>query len=281
VPTIRPAGAGRKFAVHAYVINLARSLDRRAHIIAELRKTGLDYEIITAVDGRDLDLHDSAVIDPSLIARNSFPVGTAGCALSHLNAYQKIVADGLDEALILEDDVTLPADLSALADAVSGHLSGAEVALLNYGSRDTCKISLEGSVDLPSSRLLALPIDVSQLVNAGAYVITREACKRMSESTPPVRANADDWRFFYREGILDRVRCVLPLSVVKNPKFESTIGLYSLGNGVKGRLVKPFVRHKVPLLHQVILYRRQRILQEWDRSEIVDMPFIEKPSRLG
>ena len=183
--------------------------------------------------------------------------------------------------MVLEDDVTLPADLGALADAVAGHLTGAEVALLNYGSRETLKISLEGSVDLPPARVLALPIDVGQLVNAGAYVITREACKRMNESAPPVRANADDWRFFYKEGILDRVRCVLPLAVVKNPKFESTIGLYSLGNGVKARLAGPFVRHKVPLVHQAILYRRQRIMRQWDRSEIVDMPFIEKPSRLG
>jgi glycosyl transferase, family 25 len=269
--------------MHAYVINLARSLDRRAYITAELRKIGLDYEIITAVDGNNLDLHDSTIIDPSLIARSSFPAGTAGCALSHLRAYQKIVTDGLGEALILEDDVRLPADLGTVVGAVARHLTGAEVALLNYGSfpPDICKISLEGSVDLPSSRLLALPIDVSKLVNAGAYVITREACKRMNESVLPIRATADDWGFFYKEGVLDRVRCVLPLPVAKNPKFESTIGLYSLGNGVKARLVGPLVRHKIPLLHQVILYRRQRILRRWDRSEIVDMPFIEKPSRLG
>jgi len=77
------------------------------------------------------------------------------------------------------------------------------------------------------------------------------------------------------------VRCVLPMVVGKNPKFESTIGLYSLGNGVKARLMGPLVRHKIPLLHQAILYRRQRIMRQWDRSEIVDMPFIEKPSRLG
>ncbi|MBV9384292.1 MAG: glycosyltransferase family 25 protein [Streptosporangiaceae bacterium] len=267
--------------MHAYVINLARSHDRRAHITAELRKTGLDYQIIPAVDGRDLDIHDPTVIDPSLLARNSFPAGTAGCALSHLRAYQKMIADGLDEALILEDDVSLPDDLGALVDAVAGHLTGAEVALLNYGSPDTCKMSPEGSVDLPSSRLLALPIDVSQLANAAAYVITREACMRMSERALPLRANADEWRFFYKEGILDRVRCVLPPAVVKNPKFESTIGLYSLGNGMKARLMGPFVRHNIPLLRQLILYRRQRILRQWDRSEIVDMPFIEKPSRLG
>lgn len=267
--------------MRVYVINLARSLDRRAHITAELKKTGLEYEIVTAVDGRDLDLKDSTIVDPVLLAKNSFPAGTLGCALSHLSVYQKIIAEGLDEGLILEDDVTLPTDLSAIVDAVAGHLTGAEVALLNYGSPETCKMSSEGSIDLPSSRLLALPIDISHLVNAAAYVITREACERMNESVLPVRANADDWQFFYKEGILDRIRCVLPLAVAKNPKFESTIGLYSLGNGVKARLVRPFVRHKIPLLHQVILYRRERILNEWGRSEIVDMPFIEKPSRLG
>jgi glycosyl transferase, family 25 len=260
--------------MQAYVINLTRSHDRRAHITAELRKTGLDYEIITAVDGRDLDLHDDTIVDSSLLAKNSFPAGTAGCALSHLRTYQKIIADGLDAALILEDDVTLP------ADAVAGHLTGAEVALLNYGSPDTCKMSLEGSVELPSARLLALPIGISNLVNAAAYVITREACERMNECVLPLRANADDWQFFYREGMLDRIRCVLPLAVAKNAKFESTIGLYSLGNGVKARLVGPLLRHKIPLVHQVILHRRQRILREWGRSEIVDMPFVEKPSRL-
>jgi glycosyl transferase, family 25 len=267
--------------MRAYVINLARSVDRRMHITTELRKTDLDYEIMTAVDGRDLDLHDSAVIDSSMINRNALPAGTAGCALSHLRAYQKIVEDGLNEALILEDDVRLPVDLASLADAVADQLTGAEVALLSYESRDTCKISSVGSVDLPSARMLAFPIDISQLIGAAAYVITREACKRMSESMPPVRANADDWRFFYKEGTLDRVRCVLPLPVVKNPKLESTIGSYSLGSGVKARLFAPFVRYKIPLLHQAIIYRRSRIYREWNRSEIVDVPFVDKPSRLG
>ena len=267
--------------MHAYVINLARSRDRRAHMTAQLRKTGLDYEFVTAVDGRDLDLQDSTLIDAALFAKNTFPAGTAGCALSHLRTYRKIMDDGRDEALVLEDDVTLPSDLGPLVDAVAGHLTGAEVALLNYGSPNVCKMSLEGAVDLPSARLLALPIDISHLVNAAAYVITREACQRMSDSVLPVRANADDWQFFYQEGIIDRIRCVLPLPVAKNAGFESTIGLYSLGNGLKGRLVTPFVRHKIPIVHQVILRRRQRILREWGRSEVVDMPFVERPSRLG
>lgn len=266
--------------MHAYVINLARSPERRAHITAELEKAGVGYEIVTGVDGRELDLHDQAVIGPSLLTRSSFPAGMAGCALSHLRVYRKILAAGLERALVLEDDVTLPAGLRSLAAAVGAHLTGAEVALLNYDSRETCRMSREGAVALPGSRQLVLPIDVRQPGSSAAYVITREACRRMDELMLPVRASPDDWWFFYREGILDRVRCVAPLPVTKSPAFESTIGLYSLGNGLKNRLIAPLVRRRIPGLQQALSRRRERIYRQWTRSELVDLPFVERPSRL-
>ena len=267
--------------MYAYVINLARSLDRRAHITAELKKTGLDYEIITAVDGRGVDLRDRTIVDPSLTYMTHWLSGTTGAALSHLSAYRKIIADGLDEALVLEDDVMLPADLGSLADAVADHLTGAEVTLLSYGADCPILLSREGSIHLPSSRLLVLPIEIRLVNSGGAYIITREACERMIKCVLPVRVNPDDWWYFYREGALDRVRCVLPLPVRKNPKLISTLGSYSLGSSLKGRLAWGLVRYKIPLLHQALGYRRQRIYRrKWNQQELVDMPFIEKSSRL-
>ena len=274
--------------MHAYVINLARSPDRRAHIIAELKKTGLDYEIVTGVDGRDLDVHDTAVvdqtfpyIDPSLpIVDIGLAAGTAGAALSHLSVYRKIIADGLNEALVLEDDVMVPGDLGGLADAVAGQLTGAEVALLSVDSPQPCKMSREGLVRLPSGRLLALPINVRQPRSAAGYIVTRDACERMVKCRLPIRVQADGWWSFYAEGLLDRVRCVVPFPVSKNPKFTSTIGSYSLGNGVRGRLIGQIADRKIPLVHQAVVARRERILREWSRSEFVDTPFVEKPSRL-
>lgn len=266
--------------MHAYVVNLARSLDRREYITAQLQKTGLDYEIVTGVDGRALDLTDSSLLDPSFVARVTLPAGTSGAALSHQNVYRKIIADGFPAALVLEDDVTLPADLGSLADEVAEHLVGAEVALLSVDCPEPCKLSPTGSVRLPSSRLLALPIDISQPRSAGAYIITREACVRMVKGMVPVRVQADRWWFFYREGALDRVRCVAPLPVHKNPEFTSTIGSYSLGTGLRARLANLLMRRKIPLVHQALSYRRQRIFQEWSRVEIVDAPFVEMPSRL-
>lgn len=267
--------------MHAYVINLARSPERREYITAELDKAGVDYEIVTGVEGAALDLHDTTTIAPALLTRSSWPAGMAGCALSHLRVYQKILADGLETAIVLEDDVSVPPDLSALADEVGRHLTGAEVALLNYDSEETCYMSREGAVGLSSSRQLVLPINVRQPGSSAGYVVTRQACERMDKSMLPVRASPDDWWFFYREGILDRVRCVAPLPVHKSPRFESTIGLYSLGNGLKARVVAPLVRYKIPLVRQAISYRRDRIYRQWTRSELTDMPFVEKPSRLG
>lgn len=266
--------------MRAYVINLARSLDRRAHITAELKKTGLDYEFVAAVDGRDLDLNDPATIHPSFLTDIIHPAGSAGTALSHLSVYRKIVEDGLPAALVLEDDVMLPADLDRLADAVAEQLTGAEVALLSVDCPDPCRMSREGSTPLPGPRLLALPIDVSQPRSAAAYVITREACERLIKCRLPIQVQADVWWSFYREGMLDRVRCVMPLPVLKNARFTSTIGSYSLGESLAARLVGPLVNAKVPILHQALSYRRQRIYHQWARSEFVDVPFIEKPSRV-
>jgi glycosyl transferase, family 25 len=266
--------------LHAYVVNLARSLDRRAHITRELQKTGLAYEIVTAVDGRALDMADVALIDPSFIVSGVFPAGSAGCALSHLNIYRKIIEDGLDVALILEDDVILPADLVNLAEEVAGHLSGPEAALLSVDCPNPVQLARDGAVQLSAGRQLALPIDVSQLRSTGAYLITREACERMIKILLPIRVNADAWPFFYREGALDRLRCVAPMPVLKNADLTSTIGYYSLGNGLRSRLAGPLLQHRIPVLHQVLSRRRQRIYRQWARLEFVSTPFIEMPSRL-
>jgi GR25 family glycosyltransferase involved in LPS biosynthesis len=64
--------------VRANVTNLARSVDRRAHITTELKNTGLDYEILAAVDGREVDLSDRSIIDPALTYMTQFLPGVAG-----------------------------------------------------------------------------------------------------------------------------------------------------------------------------------------------------------
>jgi glycosyl transferase, family 25 len=265
--------------MRAYVINLARSPERRAHITTELDRVGLDYEIVTGVDGRDLDVHDPQIVDPAVLNTGWFRPGVAGCAVSHLRIYEKMVATGADHALVLEDDIVVPPDLGRLAEIVATEMAGAEVVLLNYDSQVTIKMSRREVTNLPSSRMLVLPIDVATPESSAAYVITREACERMIKATLPFQARPDNWGHFYNEGALDRVRCVMPLPVAKAPEFASTID-YNSQRSAKARILGIVDRYNLRFLQKAIAYRRRRIWQRITRVEFVDEPFVAKPSRL-
>ena len=136
---------------------------------------------------------------------------------------------------MIEDDVTLPADLGSVAEAAAEHLTGAEVALLSVDCyRGGMKP--EGAEPLPSSRLLALPIDISQPRSTGAYVITREACERMVKSLLPVQVQAD--AVLEIEGLLTGCDVVPPTnSVSPQPHIDDRV-LFA-GQRCQGTLVEP------------------------------------------
>jgi glycosyl transferase family 25 len=258
--------------MQAYVVSLARSPDRRAHIMSELHKTGVHYEIVDAVDGRDLDLSDTRLFDPRVVGTSTFRPGAAGAALSHLKVYRRVLDEGLDLALILEDDVVLPKDLNALIDATAPYMAGAEVVLLNFHSNDPCRITKANRIPLPSSRLLVHVVDEGQLSSGGSYLITREACERMARTVLPVRVQLDDWGYFRKEGTLDRVRCVVPMAVTNNMTLRTTIDYYRPGS-LQARIREAVASRKVPLLHQALALRRRRTFRHlgWTgRTEFVE-----------
>ena len=245
--------------MHAYVINLVRSPERRAKVAANLGRYGVDYEIVTAVDAQDLDLTFPRAADKVVpIFYDKFRPGEAACALSHMNVYRKILADGLEWALVLEDDIIAPPELSAIADAVAGCLEGAEVALLNFDSEEVVQVSRVGAIDLPATRQLVAPVHVRQPASGAAYVITREACARMTEREFPIQTKADDWAHFIQTGSIDRLRCVVPLAVRKDPGFGSTMGYYS-HTSFRARALAVIDRLGLGLFHRVVAYRRERI----------------------
>lgn len=259
--------------MHAYVINLVRSPERRAKITANLDRYGVDYEIVTAIDARDLD--PAGKVAP--IFYDKFRPGEAGCALSHMCVYRKILADGLEWALILEDDIIAPPELAAIADAVARCLEGAEVALLNFDSEEIVQVSRVGAIDLPATRQLVAPVHVRQPESGAAYIITREACTRMTERAFPIQTKADDWAHFIQIGGIDRLRCVVPLAVRKHPRSGSTIGYYS-HSSFKARALGLIDRLGLGLVQSVVAYRRKRIWRRYTRVQFVDDPGSSLPS---
>ena len=266
--------------MRAYVINLRRSPERRMNITTQLATHGIDYEIVEAVDGRELDLADPQVIRsiaPSFRAEDWFLPTLAACAMSHLSAYRAVLDANLPWALIMEDDVTIPADLRVIAEAVAAQATGAEVVLLNFDSDQVCQVSRRGAADLPSGRKLVLPVDVHVPVSAAAYVITREACERITAGALPIRAKSDDWGHVHDEGMIDRLRCVVPLAVVKDPSFRSTIDYYP-EDSIKARTLKFASRLNLQVLEQAVARRRERIWRKYTRVEFVDEPIVATAS---
>jgi glycosyl transferase family 25 len=258
--------------MQAYVVNLARSPDRRAHMVAQLAKTEVHAEIVEAIDGRDLDLGDTRLFDTNIVGTSMFRRGAAGCALSHLKVYRKVLDGGHDSVLVLEDDIMLPGDLNALINAAAQEMTGASVVLLNFHSGDPCRIIKTGSVSLPSSRLLVRVFDEGQPSSTGAYLITREACARMVTTVLPLRAQPDDWGFFHKEGAIDDLRCVVPMPITNSATLRSTIDYYRPGSP-QARLREAVARGRVPLVHQALALRRRRTFRRlgWTgRTEFVE-----------
>jgi len=259
-------------APKAYAINLARSQDRRSHILRQLSRTGIGYELVEAVDGRELDLADTSLFDPALVCQDTFRPGAAGCALSHLKVYRKILDDDLDHALVLEDDAMLPDDAPELTAAVVRDMRGAEVVLLNFHSDKPCQVVRTGAVPLPAARRLVCLADEDQASSTGGYVITREACARMLDAFPPLRSQPDAWALFRRTGILDRVRCVVPMPIANSAQFRTTIDFYRPETR-QARLREAVARARIPVLYQALALRRSVTFRRsgWTgRTEFID-----------
>src|ERR1700722_9368909 len=103
-----------------FVINLKRSQDRRAEMTRRLDALGIPHEFFEAVEGGTLDLRNLPAYDSArrrlLFGRDLRP-GEVGCLLSHRGVYQRIVENGIEKSLVLEDDVFLSRDFPQVVRA--------------------------------------------------------------------------------------------------------------------------------------------------------------------
>lgn len=99
---------GPKMDIPVYVINLKRSTDRWTSFENEMKNINFtNYTRIDAVDGKQItNRSGGSVNDIEFI--NDFENGSISelaCTLSHLKTIKQAYSDGLEHALILEDDV--------------------------------------------------------------------------------------------------------------------------------------------------------------------------------
>ncbi|RYF38979.1 MAG: glycosyltransferase family 25 protein, partial [Comamonadaceae bacterium] len=99
-------------SMHIYVINLARSVDRRLAMSEKLAGSKATVEFVDAVEGRAADraLYPMA---------HGLSDGEVGCYLSHVAVWRLLSKSSHESALVLEDDVVFNENLDDLCDTFS------------------------------------------------------------------------------------------------------------------------------------------------------------------
>lgn len=97
-----------------WVVSLARATDRRRSIIEGFAGLGAPFELVDAVDGSSLSPAEQVLYSKRhalFEIGRELSRGDFGCSLSHLRLYERMVANEVPVAVIVEDDVVPNADL--------------------------------------------------------------------------------------------------------------------------------------------------------------------------
>lgn len=192
----------RKSQIPIFVVNLKKDVERRRQVEGELKKINAEFVMTEAVCGKEISLEELKKHydkEKAESYRTSLTLGEVGCSLSHISIYDKIIAEGISYALILEDDATLSPDVMPVIDSLTKAISPerSAVVLLTHVNRYTKR----KSIPLTASHFLVSPIS-RHVWRAHGYFVTLTAARRMKEFLYPVWAQADDWRLLEKKDVI-------------------------------------------------------------------------------
>ena len=133
-----------------YVINLKKDIIKKKHMQQLCYEYNLNAEFIKAVYGKELSkdevykMYDSAKSQKLL--KRELTLAEIGCELSHLSIYKKMIAENIETALVLEDDIDFNEKLISILSHIDKFPQEWEVVLVGHHSKYSRKISTTGSV---------------------------------------------------------------------------------------------------------------------------------------
>ena len=90
-----------------FIINLDKDIERLNEAKKQLNKYNItNYERISGINGSKLTEQEKKLITTdvgNILASDSM----IGCGISHINLWKRIIDDGIEKCLILEDDFIL------------------------------------------------------------------------------------------------------------------------------------------------------------------------------
>ncbi len=190
-----------------FVINLPRSVKRRAFMEEQLGKLSLPYEWVEGVDGYSLDQKtlDSycSWVTPLCAGRKLKP-GEIGAALAHYKIWKKIKDENMPCALIFEDDAVVGEDFKKII--LKWKTYPKNTGILNF--RTEAKKRSGGPLIHKDYRICRFESDkfMNGLV---AYFITNDTAKKLLKKAHPMRTSCD--------GLTSEIKGVVKYGIVPEP----------------------------------------------------------------
>ena len=180
-----------------YVINLPTSIKRKEEMEKQLSKLDLVFTFIVAVDGRNLD---QLYIDKYYSSRETRKLhgreltrGELGCSLSHISIYERMIKDGSNYAVVLEDDIYIGNSFREFIDLLP-QLQSDDWEMINLIS-DTRSTPFGKPVfDIHRYSLFH-----SSSNRTAAYVIKQSAAQKLLRYAYPIRFASDGLTGRFRE----------------------------------------------------------------------------------
>ena len=165
-----------------FVINLARACERRRRMEEQFASLGLEATFHRAVNAQELTPEHYAQVDRETRRRlGLWPQADGSIAnwISQRQVMREIVENGLETAVIFEDDAVLSADLPKVLGALERRPFAFDVVKLNRRSLKKPFIPCES---LDTGHRVGR-VRYHDYGNEG-YVITRDAARHFLENTP-------------------------------------------------------------------------------------------------
>jgi len=181
--------------IKSYIINLDRDVGRMSHMRAYFRDGGIDFERISAVDGRLMTEEEfKNFFQTRSQASGSWLRGQVGCFLSHYAIWTKIALGAENCAAIFEDDIHVAGFISDILTDDAWLPEDFDIIRLETS---TNRMLLDKyPIRILSDRFLYRLRSTSWC--AGAYILSR-SCARKLISVPKTWHNTTDYFLFCHE----------------------------------------------------------------------------------
>ncbi len=226
--------------IEVFVIHLARAEGRREQVEKLLVETPFQARILDAVDGskvpveqRAADISETPLFEPSYpFALNA---GEYGCFQSHRVAWQTIVNEGLDGALILEDDVELTGDFAAAVALAVEQIS-------TFGYLQFQVRAMDESNGVVQSKEAAIVQPRVTPLRTSAQLVSRRAAQSLLEMTAQIDRPVDTFlQSHWHTGL--HVACVVPSSVEDRTQ-ETGGSTISSRKSIWSKIKREFLRNR-------------------------------------